>query len=157
MIFTAQSSETNHENPIELNGVMLQENDEFDRTNAMLLISEISERGTCVFSEDAVTVWVDRLYFLIEIPTIERDVTGRATSVVGCGMHAEASDPTKVVAALKTFAVKIGRSIAQERMRLSVAGVATVGRNIRNRKIAYIALGFSFFVCSIVAVVILLL
>ena len=129
MSFRAQSLDNQAPDPMELNQRPLSEVDVAERQELARQISEISLRGSEVFSEDSHAAFLLDDKFLLDTPSDQLDDAGRIAPIVCYGRVPEpppASWSGHVVKAVVGFAERIGRTISPKSQEIAGRGVDAI-------------------------------
>ncbi|MDD2273244.1 MAG: hypothetical protein PHP95_14435 [Desulfuromonadaceae bacterium] len=121
-IYWAQALDNSSPDHIEVHGQTLLPDDTVRRQEAVSLISGVVKAGSRVFDRRGVQLTCDGLRFVMEVPSMERDRSGRTAPIICSGdydLKISKELSASVVAGLDDFAKRISRNILSEHFNLA--------------------------------------
>lgn len=115
--FLAQSLDNRSPDPAALNGCQLGPDDEEKHQELVRKISQVSISGRRVFSEGFISAHRRYGTFILKIPSVQRDSSGRIAPIICYGRVPKKpaeSWPEDVTDEMKKFAASIGRKISDQ-------------------------------------------
>ena len=116
-IFWAQALDNASHDHIKMNGRSLGPSEESERERAVSVVTRVVREGNTIFEGLGVRLIVDRLSYVLELPSSERDAVGRIAPIVCCGdskLMREESFVQNILCELTNFAKGIARSVSSE-------------------------------------------
>jgi hypothetical protein len=120
IVYLAQALDNVSAAHVEFEGKSLAEDEKTKREEAMSMVSEVKRKGKEIHSVDEVRLTGDRQHFVLEVSSLETDISGRRAPMVCYGQYPESSDTefaSTVAQEIQAFASRIGRSISPEALR----------------------------------------
>jgi hypothetical protein len=117
----AQALDNTAPDHFDVRGRDLDANETVLRQTAVSNVSNVIKNGRRIYDQDGVLLTVDTSNFVVEVPSVQRDRTGRTAPIVCHGVYdagAADSDSASAVAALNDFATRIGRTLQPEHLTL---------------------------------------
>jgi hypothetical protein len=143
-IFWAQALDNTSPDHIHVRGEELPPSDAARRQEAVSLVSAVVKFGTRVFNQKGVQLTEDGYHFVVEVPSVERDLAGRTAPIICYGDY-----DLKVVDVLSSlvsfelddFANRIGRNILPEHRTLAHRSFRILKKKSSVRKVGRLAMG----------------
>lgn len=137
-----------------MRGEELSPDDTVRRQDAVSLVSSVVNAGSRIYNEDRVQLTKDGRHFVVEVPSVERDRTGRLAPIICYGdfvAMAEDDLSDSVALGLDRFAKRIGRNVLPEHLRLARESLSTLKKKSSRKKLA------RFLVVGLLALILLVL
>jgi hypothetical protein len=117
----AQALDNTSPDHFDVDGRDLNANETVARQAAVSMVSNVIKNGRRIFERDGVLLTADVSHFVVEVPSVQRDHTGRTAPIVCYGIYSsKTSDSNGAFAAdaLYNFATRIGRTLQPEHINL---------------------------------------
>lgn len=129
-------------------------NDIVRRQEAVSSVSSVIKNGTRCYESGGVLLTADARYFVLEVPSVQRDRAGRTAPIICYGLHDTGDIDTLgdlAAAALSDFANRIGRTLPPEHFELTQASFAALKKKktklTRTLKIGVLVLALLGIIC----------
>lgn len=119
LVIWAQALDNESPDHIYVQGRELTEDYAEERQNAVSKVSKVTRRGVRVFESSGVRLTADRLNFVIELPSVQRDVVGRIAPIIcygDCDRNTDAEFGARIYGRMREFAAAIGRDLHSEHL-----------------------------------------
>ncbi len=120
-ILWAQALDNSSPDHFDVRGKMLSADDSVRRQEAVSSVSSVIKNGTRVYDVSGVLLTADDRHFVLEIPSAQRDLSGRTAPIVCYGEYDVVESDAlgaSVAVALDVFAKRIGRTLQPEHFKL---------------------------------------
>lgn len=138
LVFKAQALDNSSPDPVELRGEQLAPDDSAKRQEAASLVSSVIKSGSRIYEKDGVLLTEDGRRFVVEVPSVERDVVGRIAPIICCGNYDSTVDDAfsaTVVVDLNDFSKRIGRNILPKHIQLAQESFTVLKKKSGTRKL----------------------
>lgn len=115
----AQALDNESPDHINVHGEDLSADDATRRQNAVSSVSRVTRGGAHVFESSGVRLTADRVHFVIELPSVQRDVAGRIAPIIcygDCDGNMDIEFGTRIYGRMLEFAGRIGRDLHPEHL-----------------------------------------
>jgi hypothetical protein len=160
--FWAQPLDNSSPDHIAVRGEALSADDSKGRQHAVSLVSNVMKRGTSIFKMDGVQLTADEHHFVLEVPSDQRDKSGRIAPIVCYGNYDSTVGGALeklVPAGLDDFAKRIGRSLQGGQLELARRSFEDLKKKASTRRLVRV-IGYgaaAFIVLALAALIVLAL